>query len=47
VLGIHPGDGGSVATVDIAGAFPGSPVRLTFHFAFDERDRICTLTIRP
>jgi len=33
--------------VDIAGDFPGSPVRLTFHFEFDPADRITTLTIRP
>ena len=47
VLGIQPVDGGRDATVDIAGEFPGSPVRLMFHFEFDERDRISTLTIRP
>jgi len=44
---IEPVDGGSAATVDIAGDFPGSPVRLTFHFEFDPADRITTLTIRP
>ena len=47
VHAIQPGDGGWDATVDIAGDFPGSPVRLTFHFEFDPADRITTLTIRP
>ena len=44
---IQAGDGGADASVDIAGDFPGSPVRLTFHFEVDARDRITKLTIRP
>jgi hypothetical protein len=34
------------AAVNIAGDFPGSPVRLTFHFEFSA-ERITKLTIRP
>ena len=34
------------AHVDITGDFPGSPVRLTFHFEFSD-GRIALLTIRP
>jgi hypothetical protein len=44
---IHAGDGGFDAALDIAGDFPGSPVRLTFHFEHDSSDRITRLTIRP
>ena len=40
-------DGGCDAAVDIAGDFPGSPVRLTFHFEHDSSERITKLTIRP
>jgi hypothetical protein len=38
---------GHDASVDIAGEFPGSPVRLTFHFQFAPDGRITLLTIRP
>jgi hypothetical protein len=40
-------DTGHDAHVDIAGDFPGSPVRLTFHFQFAADGRITLLTIRP
>jgi len=40
-------NGGVDAAVDIAGDFPGSPVRLTFHFEHDTGGRITKLTIRP
>jgi hypothetical protein len=40
-------DGGYRAAVDIAGDFPGSPVRLTFHFEFANDGRIAGLAIRP
>jgi hypothetical protein len=46
VRGIDPNGAGHDAYVDIAGDFPGSPVRLTFHFEFTDR-RISLLTIRP
>jgi ketosteroid isomerase-like protein len=38
---------GHDAHVDIAGDFPGSPTRLTFHFQFAADGRITQLTIRP
>ena len=38
---------GHDAAVDIAGAFPGSPATLTFHFQFAASGRITALTIRP
>jgi hypothetical protein len=38
---------GHNAHVDIAGDFPGSPTRLTFHFQFAADGRITQLTIRP
>jgi hypothetical protein len=47
VRSYEPGDGSCDATVDIAGAFPGSPVTLTFSFEFDPDNRITSLTIRP
>lgn len=47
VAEIRPGGGGHVALVDISGDFPGSPVRLTFHFTFAEDGRITYLSIRP
>jgi hypothetical protein len=47
VHAIQAGDGGFDAAVDIAGDFPGSPVRLTFHFEHDSSERITKLTIRP
>jgi hypothetical protein len=47
VVGIESGDDGPAASVDIAGDFPGSPVRLCFHFRFDAAGRIIKLTIRP
>ncbi|MGF7238673.1 MAG: nuclear transport factor 2 family protein [Frankia sp.] len=37
---------GHDARVDIAGDFPGSPVRLTFHFEFTRDGHISVLTIR-
>jgi hypothetical protein len=44
---IQASNGGSDAAVDIAGDFPGSPARLTFHFEHDGGERITRLTIRP
>jgi hypothetical protein len=38
---------GQDAHVDIAGDFPGSPVRLTFHFEFTANDHIAALNIHP
>jgi hypothetical protein len=38
---------GDDAAVDIAGDFPGSPVRLAFAFGFNAQHRIQTLTIKP
>jgi hypothetical protein len=35
------------ARVDVAGDFPGSPVRLTFQFGFADDGRITALTIGP
>jgi hypothetical protein len=43
---VHDGSGGEAAA-DIAGDFPGSPVRLTFAFGCNAQHRIQTLTIRP
>ena len=40
-------DTGHHAHVDIAGDFPGSPVRLTFHFQLTPDNHINHLTIRP
>jgi hypothetical protein len=40
-------DSGHDAHVDIAGDFPGSPVRLTFHFEFTANDQIAALDIHP
>jgi hypothetical protein len=40
-------DRGDDAHVDIAGDFPGSPVRLTFHFEFTPDGHIAALQIRP
>jgi hypothetical protein len=39
------GDGHD-ARVDIAGDFPGGPVRLTFHVEFTPEGRIAVLRIR-
>jgi ketosteroid isomerase-like protein len=44
---IVTGDPGHDAHVDIAGDFPGSPVRLTFHFEFAANDLIAVLDIHP
>jgi hypothetical protein len=35
------------ASVDIAGGFAPDPIRLTFHFEFDNTAHIRILTIRP
>lgn len=40
-------DAGHVAHVGISGDFPGSPVRLTFHFEFTDDGHIAFLAIRP
>jgi hypothetical protein len=40
-------DPGHDAHVDIAGDFPGSPVRLTFHFEFTADGHIAALDIHP
>jgi hypothetical protein len=47
VHAVQSGHWGCDAAVDIAGDFPGSPVRPTFHFEFDASERISKLTIRP
>jgi hypothetical protein len=47
VHGIGTGEDGSDAQVDIAGDFPGSPVRLGFHFEFTPDGRITALHINP
>lgn len=47
VRDVVPNGTGEDAHVDIAGDFPGSPVRLTFHFEFTADGRISVLTIRP
>lgn len=44
---IVPADPGHDAHVVIAGAFPGGPVRLTFHFEFTANDHIAALNIHP
>jgi ketosteroid isomerase-like protein len=46
-LDIFTTDTGDDAHVDIAGDFPGSPVRLTFHFEFTPDGHIAALHIRP
>ena len=40
-------DSGHDAHVDISGDFPGSPVRLTFHFEFSADGHIAALDIHP
>ena len=40
-------DGSHVATVEIAGDFPGSPVLLGFVFTFDDEGLISRLVIAP
>ena len=40
-------DGSQVATVEISGDFPGSPVLLGFVFTFDDEGRISRLVIAP
>lgn len=40
-------DAGHDAHVDITGDFPGSPVRLTFHFEFTTDGHIAALHIQP
>ena len=40
-------DPGCDAFVDVSGDFPGSPVRLTFHFEFTADEHIAVLVIRP
>jgi hypothetical protein len=47
VHSLQPAAGSCAATVEIAGAFPGSPVTLTFSFKFAPDNRITGLTIRP
>jgi hypothetical protein len=47
---IHGAEQSGAATdvsLDIVGDFPGSPIRLSFHFELDDRGRIRTLRIRP
>jgi hypothetical protein len=44
---IQASNGGSDAAVEIAGDFPGSPVRLTFHFEFDAGERPMVNTAAP
>ncbi len=40
-------DGSHVATTEISGDFPGSPVLLGFAFTFDDAGRISRLVIAP
>jgi hypothetical protein len=40
-------DGSHLATAEISGDFPGSPVLLGFGFAFDDDGRITRLQIAP
>lgn len=47
VVDVTVEDDVTVARADISGAFPGSPVRLTYRFTFDADGRIAALTIRP
>ena len=47
VQDVRPTEEGTEAVVDIAGDFPGSPVRLTFGFVFTKDGHIATLAIRP
>ena len=44
---IATADPGNDAHVEIAGDFPGSPIRLTFHFEFTANDHIAALDIHP
>jgi hypothetical protein len=44
---ITPNGAGHDAYADISGDFPGSPVRLRFHFQFTADGHIALLTIRP
>jgi hypothetical protein len=44
---IRSAGAGHDAFVDIAGDFPGSPVRLAFHFDFTDDGHIAFLSIRP
>jgi hypothetical protein len=44
---ITPNGAGHDADADISGDFPGSPVRLRFHFELTEDGHIALLTIRP
>jgi hypothetical protein len=44
---IAPNGVGYDAYADISGDFPGSPVRLRFHFEFTPDGHIALLTIRP
>ena len=44
---VRRNDTGYDAHVDITGDFPGSPVRLTFHFEFTPDEHITLLTMRP
>ena len=44
---IEANHAGYDAAVDISGDFPGSPVRLMFHFEFTADGHIALLTIRP
>ena len=46
VKSVEPTEEGHRAIAEIAGAFPGSPVTLTFGFAF-RGEKIRRLTIRP
>jgi hypothetical protein len=43
---IEPSGAGHDAHVDVSGDFPGSPVRLAFHFEFTADGHIAVLTIR-
>jgi hypothetical protein len=46
VQSVERQDHSATAKVQISGDFPGSPVTLTFHFAYADDDRIRELRIR-
>src|SRR3569833_1451642 len=47
VQDVTPNGAGHDADADVSGDFPGSPVRLRFHFEFTPDGHIAVLTIRP
>ncbi|KAA1395342.1 nuclear transport factor 2 family protein [Aeromicrobium ginsengisoli] len=47
VIDVSTDDGYPIATADIAGDFPGSPIALRYHFIDIDDDQIRHLAIRP